>query len=302
MRFVPSRGRAQLTTHGGVPASESGRVVVAVAAWSARYDTVEWAAAEAVARGVHLEIMHAYDRPPIVDPLLAPSQMAQRSVDAEATERILRRARTHAKSIAPLLPITTRAALGPARSSILRHARGASLIVVGRAAHPSRRRWQLPLAAYLARRSPIPLAVVDLATRRVDGPYAGLVVLQLHGPGPHSAGIAAGYRAAQRRGTPLVVESQRTRSDNDFLPATWRELTEWHARYPDVLVEIGTPGLDTAAGAALLVVSGAYPSRFCPAFLPTPGGFTHGAVLESHAGPVLFAPRPRRTASRGRGG
>jgi hypothetical protein len=92
---------------------------------------------------------------------------------------------------------------------------------------------------------------------------AGRVMLALDGPGPHTAAVAAAFRAAHRRGTDLtVVHGARPDQVQDHGGQTFRSLRRWHVRFPDVAVREGLMAAPfgaalglAATGVALLVLT-----------------------------------------------
>jgi nucleotide-binding universal stress UspA family protein len=300
MRYLPRHHRAATSLENSPAAEETGPVLVAVDGSPASDQALEWAAAEAAARGVPLQIMYVYEWPLTFDPFGATYQW---EAGLDTAREILGAALDQARVVAPLVQTTTHAVTGHVLGSILRQARDASLIVLGRAAPPKHRRWRLTLAARLARRTTTTLAVAGLAEQPVERPDAGHVMLALDGPGAHTAAVASAFRAAHRRGTHLiVVHMMRPERVHDADGTTKDSLLDWHGRYHHVAVQqrqmsarFGRALGARAAGTALLVVS---ESTSTASRLRTWVGFrghTIGALLGvKTSGPVLILPPPPR--------
>lgn len=239
--------------------TDASRIVVAVDTAGSADDAVEWAAAEAAARGLGLRIVHA----------LGGSQ--------SVAEQTLATAATRACSIASDLDVITEALHGPAAWAVEQAALGAPLLVLGSRGRPALRRvLGGSVAGRLAARAPCPVVVVrhQQTTRRV----MPAVVL---GASPGSTCLAAigfSFEAAWQRRVPLrlvtVAPDPGTLNalagmspERDPVlaavldPAITQTLTRSRQRFPGVEVtvaerlgDVTTVLLAESCGAALLVL------------------------------------------------
>lgn len=242
---------------------DDGPVIVLVG--GADRDALDWAAAEAAARGSELQLVYAFRWPPqLLDPLAnsAVDLRARDDVDAILTNAIRR-----ARRIAPSLRISTTAFPGRQLQALVSMARESqrALVVLGH----GRGRLERALARRLSRRTTASLALVGLSAEGSIGTSAGRVVV---GDGsPDAVGFA--FRAARRRGTGLTVVQPTVEVEDAVII--------WRMAYPDVDVRWEfAPGptdglvLSESAGAALTVLG--------------PGQSSTYDVLRLARGPVVL--------------
>ena len=260
-------------------------VVVGVDEVGSAEDAVDWATAEAAARGCPLRVVHAV-RPPVP----ADAHGLALPVDGVATvqaaaQLILEDAVARARSVAPGVEVSTRLTAGPPVSALVRQARDARLLVVG-GRHRSGLRAVLSgsIAGSVSRHSSCPVVVIrpfrDRPAGRVSPRSAPRVVVGVDPIAGHSATIEFAFHAAAQRGVPLTVLAAwrpDTAADIETPPgspamaeaavgrAVHETLARWHEKYPEVPVATALACADPASaliagssGAALLVIG---PSR-----------------------------------------
>jgi nucleotide-binding universal stress UspA family protein len=264
-------------------------VVVGVDDTGSAEDALDWATAEAAARGCPLRVVHAV-RPPVPADAygLAPSVDGVVTVHA-AVQLILEDAEARARSVAPGVEVSTRLAVGAPVPALLRQARDARLLVLG-----SRRRSGLravlsgSVASPLSRHSSCPVVVIHPFRSRPAGRVslrsAPRVVVGVDPAAGHSASIGFAFHAAAQRGVPLTVVSAwtpDTTADIETVPgspgmaeaaagrAVREALARWHEDYPKVHVVTtlvcGNPAstlIAESSGAALLVIGPSRRSHF----------------------------------------
>ncbi len=184
----------------------SGPVVVGVDAAGSAADAVEWATAEAAARGCPLRIVHALSPPLPADPY-GTSPPVNLLAARETAGALLHHAAARAHVVAPDLPVATHLVPGGAVRALLAQARDARLLVLGgRDRRGLRTLLTRSITARVAAHACCAVAVVR-TRRTADGapcPAPRVVV----GVGASSTGAAAldhGIGAARRRGVPLVA-------------------------------------------------------------------------------------------------
>lgn len=271
--------------------AEPGVVVVAVGSGTAG-QALDWAAAEASARGCRLHVVHAERLRWAVDPSgLVP--VADFWSYRVAADHILRAAVSRARAVAPGIDVSAELQFGSTVPSLLSQSRAAQLLVLGSRNPPFPRRLSdrlsLSLSDRVADRASCPVAIVrPLQTNRhaVSRPR---VVVGIDGHGSCAAVLGTAFRAAAQRGVPLAAVHAWTPdapADHEGIcgPAAASEalahecldraLTPWRSRFADVLVIPRLPSADAAAalvreseGAALVVVGsrarGAVSGRLC---------------------------------------
>lgn len=281
-------------------------VVVQVAATSA--DAVDWAAAEASARGLPLRLQ-AVRTPPSVVPGTRRPDPATEALDA---------AMVRARAVDPGLAVETSLIAGSARRVLLQASRTAALLVLD-ARSPAAPGRLLPVRAplRLASAAGCPVAVVRALPRAAEQRRVPRVVVGIDGTPSSGAAVGFAALAARRRGIPLRVVHAWTAdppadlegvcacplsTEADALRLVDRTLAPWRAGFPDVpmTAEVrwadAAAALVTASEGAALVVLGA-PSRRRLAGTVGPVG---RRVLAGVAGPVAIVGHEGRgtTASR----
>jgi hypothetical protein len=113
-----------------VASPEAGPVIVLVDDLLSDADTIDWAAAEAAARGSELRIVHAFRWPYALDPF---GNLAVDPRFHQAAEALVAEATRRAHRVAPSLRITTFVYPGRATTALVRAARKTdrALVVVG---------------------------------------------------------------------------------------------------------------------------------------------------------------------------
>jgi nucleotide-binding universal stress UspA family protein len=258
-----------------VSGGQCGPVVVAVGEDSSG-QALEWAAAEASARGCALRVVHAERLRWAVDPAgMLPA--ADLSSCRAATEHVLRTAVDRARSVAPDVEVSAESVPGATVPLLVSQGRGAQLLVLGgrSTAFPGRPA-ALSACVRVAGRAPCPVAVVRSLRGRSSAASSPRVVVGVRGPGTCAAVLGVAFRAAAQRGVPVRavhVWSPDVPADHEGVcgPAAVAEeragrvldeaLAAWRRRFADVPVETRLLAADPAAalireseGAALAVV------------------------------------------------
>jgi nucleotide-binding universal stress UspA family protein len=258
-----------------VSGEQAGPVVVAVGEDSSG-EALEWAAAEASARGCGLHVVHAERLRWAVD-LSGLVPAADVASCRAAAEQLLAAAVRRARSVAPDVDVTAESVVGSPVPLLLSQGRGARLLVLGsRGAAGSVRLPAASTCDRVAGRVPCPVAVVRPLR---SGPHPGSsprVVVGVGTRGSCTDVLAVAFRAAAQRGVPLRVVhawSPDVPADHEAVcgPATAAEerarlvldevLAGWRSRFAGVPVEIRLPVAEPAAalvhesaGASLTVV------------------------------------------------
>jgi nucleotide-binding universal stress UspA family protein len=299
-------------------------VVVAVGRRRPPGEAVDWAAAEAAARGAPLRIVHVCASSFAVDPYgLVPvgdGPLADRALGEES----LRAALGRATSVAPGLEVSAELRSGAPARVLQELSRGAALLVVRRHGRGTHRPLLGSVSGQVAARAGCPVTLVG---RRPEAPgepirprvVVGVDVLRC---GPEVLDLA--FRAAAQRGVPLVavhawgsdvpadlegvcgapsVSERRAREELERLLAPWRD------RFPDVplraRVTCGDPAavlVAASAGASLLVLGPRRRGALLAAFSGAVGsGLVQRVdvpVTVVHPATPVHAPRPATGATR----
>ena len=138
-----------------------GPVVVGVDEAGSAEDAVDWATAEAAARGCPLRVVHAF-RPPLPADAYGFASPIDSFVTAHtAAQLILGDAVTRARSVAPGIEVSTRLVRGTAARALLGEARDARLLVLGsRGRSGLRAVLSGSVAGPVSRHSPCPIVVI----------------------------------------------------------------------------------------------------------------------------------------------
>lgn len=239
---------------------DNGPVVVLVDARGSDKDALEWAAAEAAARGSALRIVYALQWPRLLDPMGNPTVDLQAR---EAAEAAVSAAVHRARRITPSLRITGSLFPGRQITALVDEARtsdGALVVLSHNGVSRNRKaaRFERALARRLNRRTSASLAVIGLSAAGSVGRSAGRVVVGVddHGGPPEALGFA--FRAARRRGTGLTVVHATGPIGRGELEDTVRI---WQMAYPEVDVRwhvapgpVDSVVLAESAAAALTVL------------------------------------------------
>ncbi|TQN43571.1 universal stress protein family protein [Blastococcus colisei] len=277
--------------------SPADRPPVVVPVPTASEDALDWAAAEAAARGLSLRLVHPFRTPLPVDPfgLAPPADVPPpRTTAAQLLDDALRRAR----AVAADLVVETALVPGSTRRVLLHESRTAGLLVLGgHSSDPFSRvravRARLRLAAVAA----CPVTVVGALPRAAGPRPSPRVVVGIDGTPTSGAAVGFAVRAARQRGIALAVVHAwtadppadlegvcacRVATEADALRLVDRTLAPWRAEFPDVPVTADVRSSDAASalvavsdGAALVVLG-------APGRHPLTRGF--GAV-----GPAVLA-------------
>lgn len=281
VRAAASPGRRKTI---GLPLREdSGSVLVAVDGHPKGWGALEWAAAEAAARGSALRIVHAYTWSAFPIDAFGGLMLVHRDPQAElAAGVIVEEAARRARRIAPTLRVSTHLQGGSPADAVLREGRWDSLIVLGRR---SRAHWTNPYSEppglRVARRAAGPVAIVDLLGHEARGPSAGRVVACLGETGDPRPALGLAFRAALRRGVGVTVVAKPAR------PVLKEALRMCQDAFPEVRFRRVSPFAlaSESAGAALTVLDARPHGRLHRAFTSS----SSEAVLRSRRGPIVIA-------------
>ncbi|MGW6194595.1 hypothetical protein ACWF0M_00475 [Kribbella sp. NPDC055110] len=221
---------AQRTHLNSQPAGpDNGPVVVLADARGSDLDALEWAAAEAAARGSELRIVHALQWPRLLDPVGNPTVDLRARGAAEA---VVSAAVHHARRIAPSLRITGSVFPGRQLTALVGETRGTdgALVVLSRN-KLSHGRFERALARQLNRRTTASVAVIGLSSAGSAGASAGRVVVGVDDHGGPSDALGFAFRAARRRGTGLTLVHATGSLEYDELEESVRT---WQSAYPEV--------------------------------------------------------------------
>jgi hypothetical protein len=230
---------------------DSGTVLVAVYGHRDGWDAVDWAAAEAGARGAAVRVVHVTGLPWALDAFGATAGL--RLAAGDSAQRVLDEAEARVHAVAPSVPVSTELLTGRPAAAIARAGRRAALVVLGQR-DPARDRSGASVAAQVATRTRGTVVVVGLSPEGTHGPSADRVVVAYDGSRAATPALAVAFHAARSRGVDLTVLRTSDRPGGDD------RLTDWRHAFPHVHVreQVVTDPLGLVAesrGAALLVVS-----------------------------------------------
>jgi nucleotide-binding universal stress UspA family protein len=275
---------------------QDGPVVVAVGG-NSDGRPVEWAAAEAAARGAALLIVHVL-RPHWALDLSGLVPVGDCWSDRALAEDALQLAVRRARAVASDLEIRAQSVVGPPVALLTARSRGAQLLVLGGPSAGDQ--WRVgplhtPVCTRVAGRASCPVVVVGHLLRGLSAGASPRVVVGVDDSGQGRAALTFAFRAAAQRGLGLTA----VRVAGSDLPGHARLLLERvlaHGRdqFADVPVEAQAVGGDPARaliaaseGAALVVV-GARTRGLRPG---APGSVGGAVVLRAHCPAVLVPPR-----------
>ncbi|MEU7817470.1 universal stress protein [Pseudonocardia sp. NPDC049154] len=276
-------------------------VVVGVDEHPSSLAALDWATAEAAARGAELRIVHARYCPVPPDPYGIVVPVDEICAAREAGERVLRAAVRRVRDIASDVPVSAHLATGIAAQVLLDWSRDAALLVVG-VAGPEQRRHRIPRPRLINWAS-CPVAIIRDRQAPQRARTSPRVVLGVDGSGRATPAIHAAFQAAAQRQVPLLVVHAHKPPDPPAYTEAWsitasgsveRALQAGRAAFPDVPVTIAidtvspVEALSTGAAGAALVVVGSNLHRGIPILNCQP--ISH-ALLEHIAAPVLVVPR-----------
>jgi nucleotide-binding universal stress UspA family protein len=269
----------------------------------------QWAAAEAIRRHGALRLIHAYSLPPAgysgYNPYPA-TLLTQLREDGRALLADTAAALGHDH---PTLDITTEQIQGDTATVLQQASKDAVLTVVG--AHGKHRISLGTVAAAIAAKNPVPVAVIRPGDAHTNGP----VIVGIDGFPASESAIAFAFDAAALRGAPLIavhawtdpavdgpvaaysagiVDPQRIAESEGVLLAA--QLAGWAAKYPDVPVEHvvahdrPAPALLKYAGTAQLIVVGTGGHRKLASMLL--GSTSHALINRADCPVVVARPHP----------
>ena len=298
-----------------------GPVVIGVDEAGSAEDAVDWATAEAAARGCPLRVVHAF-RPPLPADAYGFASPIDSFVTAHTAARlILEDAVTRARSVAPGIDVSTRLVRGTAARALFGEARDARLLVLGsRGRSGLRALLSGSVAGPVSRHSPCPIVVIrpfaNRAADRVSLQAAPRVVVGVDPAASRSAAIGFAFHAASQRGIPLTVLSAWTpdrAADIETIPhsphmaeaaagrAVGETLAPWREEFPTVPVITTLVCADPASaliaessGAALLVVGSSSRGHLRRLLC----GSVSRTVLRNAACPVAIVGRHKTTVGR----
>jgi nucleotide-binding universal stress UspA family protein len=253
-------------------------VVVGVDDHGSAHDALDWATAEAAARGCPLRLVHAFQPPLPADPYGAvPATGGIPMAWAEADE-VLAQAMARARSVAPDIHVTTRLRQASAARALLDEARDARLLVLGRRSRRGLRGLlSRSVTGQIAARSGCPVVVIR-TSRGLDASSSLLPRVVVGVDAAESCTPAVGYafQAARQRGVPLIavhawspdppadleaVAAPASLAEARAGDALERALDRWQSEFPGVSAHAalvrGDPAralIGQSRGAALLVV------------------------------------------------
>jgi nucleotide-binding universal stress UspA family protein len=144
----------------------SARIVVGYNGTPASHEAVDWAAAQAAARGAELRILCCYDVPAAADSL---GLSAADSVSAllDAARQLAESAARTVADAHPGLAVQAASTIGPASRVLVEQSSGAELLVLGTSDHHGLiASWLGSTPRYVVRRAACPVAVVRGAAGR----------------------------------------------------------------------------------------------------------------------------------------
>jgi nucleotide-binding universal stress UspA family protein len=253
---------------------------------------VEWAADEAVSRGVPLRVVRTWNSPP-AQPWSAVADPTDTAAMRAGSERIAHRALRIAREHVPGVDADAVIGRGPAADFLIETGRRAGLLVLGSRRLNLVQRIFAGVSEPVSAEAPCPTVVVN-GPAETSSPDAAVVVGVADRPGDADILAFAFEYAARHR---LSVRAVLCWPHDPLATAQWRgesaeperaarllaeTMAGWREQYPDVLVhagvERGRPAhtLVAASTAQALLVVGREPHHL-----------THGAVRESVSRGVL---------------
>lgn len=292
------------------PSPEPAPVVVAVDDTGTAGDAVDWASAEAAARGCPLRLVNAFrPSPPTVDPYGLAAPVDARLSARMVAESILRAAVARARSVASDVEVSALLLPGaPARVLLDESSRAALLVLGSRGLCGLRGLLARSVAVRVAARASCPVAVVRTSPEQHDRRWSPpRVVVGVDGTASCTLAVAFAFQAARQRGIPLVavhawtpdppadleaIGGSPTTSEEVGRRKLERALDRWRSEFADVTV-VPTLVCDHPAHALLaqsrsaaLVVVG---SRGRGLVRGTVLGSVSRSVLQHGRGPLVIS-------------
>lgn len=259
------------------PTGTRGSVVVGIDGTGAADDALDWATAEAAARGCRLRIVHAFRPSLLVDPYGVVPPLGDLPVVWAAAEQVLAQAAARARSLAPDLPVTARLLQATACPALLGEARDASVLVLGGRALRGLRGWlSRSVSGQVAAHAPCPVVIIRPRDAVDARPSPPRVVVGVDESPSCTAAVGFAFRAACQRGVPVValhawipdlpgdleaVTGPSAPAEAVARRVLDRALDRWRSAFADVSVHTvlvrGEPAhalLAESHGAALLVI------------------------------------------------
>jgi nucleotide-binding universal stress UspA family protein len=185
---------------------EHAPVVVGVDDEGCAGDAVDWAAAEAAARGCPLQLLHAFHPPLPADPYGVVPPIDGFFASRTAAELVLRDAAARARSVSGDIEVSTRLVPGTATRALLGEARHAQMLVLGvRGRFGLRDLLTGSVPVHVAAHAPCPVVAIHPAGDQNLGTSAPRVVVGVDGTPSCTAAVTFAFHAARQRGIPLTV-------------------------------------------------------------------------------------------------
>lgn len=234
--------------------SVAGTVVVGVDGSRRSDSAVVWAAAEAVARGADLLVIHAVHTGG-VDLWSTPPPV--RSALREAADPVVQHAVGLALATQPDVVVHGRIAVGPATRMLLRAAEDAQLVVVGRDGRDAlARHWLGTITHRVLAHAACPAVAVGSSESGISPSRIARIVVRRSETDADAVALRFALDAARRRHVPVevvhaVAQPSGPRPEGASGELTFispaqvvaeaeerqaKELVDWQARYPDVRI------------------------------------------------------------------
>ena len=286
-------------------------VVVGVDGSASAYRAVEWAAAEAVRRGVALRLVGAFSWTTSDHPVRQAGRVAQyRDQLLEGARHRLARAVRIAEDARPGVEMTSQVEIGAPIEVLGSEARRAQLLVLGDRGLGGVAGLVLgSVAVALAARGACPVVIVRGEPRSTDGSTDGPVVVGIDGSPVSEAALGFAFDAAAVRGVALVAVHawSPTAVDKALEPMMdWdavadeeeavlaERLSGWGQKYPQITVRrsVVRDGaaralVDASRGAQLVVVGSRGRGDAAGLLL---GSVSHGVLHAAHCPVAIVRP------------
>jgi nucleotide-binding universal stress UspA family protein len=218
--------------------AEAGGVMAAVDGSESADRALAWAVREAQARGVPLTIVHAYHWPSSGLGAMDAVGFLMDALEQDSRD-ILAAAEQRAREISPDVPVTTASRLGPPVPTLVGMAKGKELVVAGSRGLGGFTGLLLgSVGTGLVANAPCSVAIVR--GDRMPAP-GDPVVVGVDGAPTGEQVLTEGFRAAQRRGCPLVAVHSWQDPTADVRIARGRESAgdadSWQQAVSDALSE-----------------------------------------------------------------
>jgi len=259
------------------PTGTRGSVVVGIDGTRGAEAALDWATAEAAARGCRLRIVHAFHPSLLVDPYGVAPPLGDFPLVWAGAEQVLAQAVARVRSVAPDLPVTIRLLQSTAVPALLGEAYDASVLVLGgRGPRGLRDRLSRSVSAQVAAHTPCPVVTIRLPEVLGSCPSPPRVVVGVDASASCTDAVGFAFQAACQRGVPLVAVHAWTPDLPGDLEAVAgpsalaeavagrildRALDPWRSAFTTVAVHTalvrGEPAhalIATSHGAALLVI------------------------------------------------